>query len=346
MGASLGACDDQGKAQSGGLDERQFKVTTITIEQRRLDRLTELTGEVVSDDTLVLSSRISGVLTDVTVNIGDEVVTGQVLARIDSARVEGDIRSAQANLGVTKAELANAQNEFNRAQTLLKKNAGTQRTFDTAKASLDVARANVNRAQAVLDTAMAEQQYVNLASPSSYVVVERMLDPGEMAGPGLPILRLASIDNVVFESSLPSTLFSTVNEGDDIIVRLDGASKDLPGTIARIVPVADPITRTHTIRIAFQQSTDIFPGQYGRLLVPYKTTGALTVPSSVLVNRAGVVGGFVVSKNQASFRTIRTGTRFGEWYEILSGLKGGERLVVNPPKNLRNGDMIVDVTSN
>ena len=119
----------------------------------------------------------------------------------------------------------------------------------------------------------------------------------------------------------------------------------LTGTIGRIVPAADERSRSFMIKVQLPEDPRIRSGMFARVLIPVGSAGMLLLPQLAIKAEGQLDGVFIIDEEQfARFRLVRLGKQFGDSVEILSGLTSGERYVVVPPLELRNGDK-VEVTS-
>jgi multidrug efflux pump subunit AcrA (membrane-fusion protein) len=112
----------------------------------------------------------------------------------------------------------------------------------------------------------------------------------------------------------------------------------LEGRITTIAPAADPKTRSFMIKVSFPVNENIHSGMYARVQIPSGEMSVLSVPSSALIHQGQLTGVFIVDgEKKARFRLVRTGKSFDKSLEILSGLKPGDRYLLNPPPNTSDG---------
>jgi membrane fusion protein, multidrug efflux system len=303
-------------------------------------------GSVVSDQRVDVTSRLSGYIRTVLVQEGDRVQREQVLVRLDSSDVEGNIRQAQAGVSAAEAAFRDAEADKGHFQQLFEH--GTVSDNELRKVALkdEAAREALNQARAALDTACAQREYVEIKSPVDGTVVVRSKRSGDLAVPGAPILTLEAVQGLLFEAfvevGVNKESLAAFAVGKPVEVRIDGLSAPLKGTVSRFVPSADPATRSYQIKIALPERAGLTPGMFGRAAFQIGKSKLPVVPRQAMVERGGLYGVFVVDDEcKATFRWLHTGREWPDRVEVTAGLRPGERLVAAPDSVLRDGDRIV-----
>lgn len=212
-----------------------------------------------------LRSTVEGLIEKVNVRRGDSVRRGQVLAELQSraerlavesvrfrSQMEGQIATAQSRIEYATKKLA-------RADELQKQNMVTAQARDEAEAELRLAQAELKAAQENRELARIEHQRAveqlnmrSLVSPFDGVVVDRLLNPGDLAESGTgrkPVLKLAQIDPLRVDIVLPGALFGKVKAGARIVVFAKGASKGEPATVRMVDRVVDAASGTLVARV-------------------------------------------------------------------------------------------------
>jgi len=298
-------------------------------------------GSVVSDHRVQISSRVASHVREVLVREGDGVHSGQLLARLDAADVDGAVRQSEAGLGAAQANWRDAKGDLERFERL--QASGTASDNDLRKARLrhDAAQEQVNQARAALDTARAQRSYVELRSPVDGTVVARLKQPGDLATPGLPLLVVDAGKALIFETYVADEVVHQIAKGQPVEVRVDNRPAAVAGMVAAVVPSADPLTRSHLVRIELSHPEGLTPGNFGRAAFAVGKAQAPVVPRTALVERSGLVGVFVPGDGQqARFRWLRIGREWPDRVEVVAGLGAKERFVVAPDPSLREGDIV------
>jgi membrane fusion protein, multidrug efflux system len=317
------------------------RVTLAPVAQRPVARYYTVPGSVISDERVQLSSRISGFIKHLAVREGDRVKRGQVLVRIDPADVAGAIERASAALESAQADLADATADVRKFAALAATGAVPADTLRKAEVRRNVAEARLAEARAALGTARAQQAYATILSPVNGVVIERFAQVGDLATPGAPILELEARQSLVFQAFVAESRVAEMTLDAPARVRLDAVSGTLEGKIVRVVPSGDPVTRRYEVKVSLPETAGLLPGMFGRVEFAAGTDAPLVVPRAALVERGGLTGAFRLGpEGRAQFRWVRTRREMGDIVEITAGLGPGDRVVLDPPAALRDGDRL------
>ncbi len=301
-------------------------------------------GSVISDQRVDVTSRLTGYIRAVLVHEGDQVRRGQVLVRLDASDVEGAIRQAQAGVSAAEAAFRDAEVDRGHFQQLFDDGTISDNEFRKVVLRDDAARETLKQARAAYDTACAQRAYAVINSPVDGTVVARAKLAGDLAVPGVPILTLESEHGLLFDAFVDADKESmaAIAVGKPAEVKIDALSASLKGTITRLVPSADPATRSYEMKITLPETAGLTPGMFGRAVFQIGENKSLVVPRQALVERGGLYGVFVVdSEGKAHFRWLHTGREWPDRVEVTAGLQPGERLVGAPDGALRDGDRIV-----
>jgi len=282
-------------------------------------------GSVVSRRRAEIASRLSGYVRGVAVQAGDRVAAGQPLLSIDSSDVTGQLQQAQA--------------VFDEAQTNYQRTGSLYAKGVTSKVQMDAATRQYSTAKAALQMAEAAVGYADVRAPFAGIIVDKLVDVGDLAIPGKPLLVLEDEHALEVQSYVPDELYAALRVGEPIPFSTETAT--FAGKLQSKVEAADAQTHTHLIRIAIPGGAGIMSGSYVRVSIPTGEQALVRIPQGALTERAGITGVFVVdAAGQAHFRLVRVGTTSGGEAEIQSGLSAGERIVLTPDAQVDNGTRI------
>lgn len=313
----------------------------VPVRETAIARVYQAPGQIVADRTLTLESRLTGRIERIMAGEGDIVEPGQVLVEIEATAVDSAIAQARAEISAAKAELADAQADVKRFERLARTQSLAEDELRNARVRVIRAQATLSSARATLTARQADLTYRRVSSPVRARLVERLKQPGDLAAPGAPLMRLEPLDPVVFETFLPGTLVHRVEVGATAGLRLDGVTDPLEAEVVAVVLSADPVTRRCKVKLRLPEGAHPTPGTFGQAQFLWKTEIAPTVPAGALIRRAGVDGVFVIEgENIARFRTVRVGDASDNRLQILAGLEPGAKVVENPPPGLADGDRI------
>lgn len=301
----------------------------------RVERVTEpavewASGALRSASRTAISARILARIEQLKVAAGDRVEAGDVLVVLDARDLEARVEQARHALDAAKAKLELAETEKERAAGLLERGVGTQQRYDRALSGLRVAKAEVDRAGRTLEEARTALSYAVIKAPVGGRVVDRLAEPGDMAAPGAPLLRVYDPARLRVEAPVRESLAVRLSVGQRLSVHVAAVEARLEGVIGEIVPFAEPGARTLLVKVALPAKDGLFAGLFARIGVPAGERTRLYVPVAA-VERIGQLAFVTVvgDDGKPSRRLITTGQpRSAERIEVLSGIKEGEMVLV------------------
>ncbi|WP_373020441.1 efflux RND transporter periplasmic adaptor subunit [Thiomicrorhabdus sp.] len=323
--------------------QQVIKATIGTVELGTVPMTAVVPGAVVSDQRAQISSRLIGYIKDLNVKAGQTVKRGQLLFRIDSTDVQSQINQAQAAYQQAKAALTDAKLDYDRFTKLYKDDSVSKQQYDKITLQYSVAQENLAAAKSGLDQAKAQLSYADVRAPFSGVVVEKLADAGALASPGQPIVVIENLESVSVQTEVAEDLFAVLRNGDEATVVIDAQPKPLIGTIYTLVSAANPKTRTHTVKLSLPAVGNINSGTFARVSFKRGERQTIMIPSSAVLDRAGISGVFVVKDGKATFAMVRVGMSANGMTEIQAGLGLGEHIVIDNNQSMLNGDLVEPV---
>ncbi len=324
------------------------KVMVSTPVRQPVTRFLDTTGTAAAVNTVDLVARVPGFLQQIGYRDGDPATRGQALFVIEPQPYQAALSAAQGAELAARAQLANAQVEFDRQSTLLRQNVTAQATFDQAQARRDEARGALQQAEANTVTAQINLSYTTVLAPFDGMVTRHTQSVGEMVGGGTPT-RLATIvqrdpiwvnftvseqDILRVRQALLDSGFRTVDM-DKIAIEaaIAGAGYTHVGTLDYISPVVDQATGTLAARGVFPNPHGVLlPGFFLRVRVPMPQAPgvqSLLVPDTALgANQSGRYVLVVDAQNTVQQRVVQIGPRVGALRVIESGLQPDERVII------------------
>ena len=320
----------------------------------------EAVGTVRPRTETNIEAQVTGRVVDVLVSPGMSVKAGQELIVLDSrefaARLDQTaqgVKSTQARLEqarqavvAARSELDQARSEYERFTKLFKSGTISSRDLERVRAAYvqaqaglnramdarDEAQAGVNRAEKQVEEARISSTYTKINALADAQVVKKLVEPGDLAWPGKPLLVLQTGQALRLEALVREGLIDRVRPGTGLQVAIDSIEHTLSGTVEELVPSADPKTRTFLVKVAIESVAGLYPGMFGRLLVPVEEQRVVTVPEPA-VRRVGQLE-MVRVRTDDGWRDqfVRTGRRLDRKIEILSGLDGNETVALWPGK--------------
>ena len=367
VAAGGAACGNGGERPRDGtnsaIDVRVAKAGVVPIAQTF-----EAGGVVRARMTAQLTARIAAELREIKVQPGDRVRKGQILAVLDDRDLAAERARAQASVTAARSGEASAEAERQSAEAMVvlarttqkrmeqlrEKNSATPQELDRATAELQVAEAgaraagarfaqasaSVSAAQAAGRSAEVAASFSSIVAPFDGLVTNRLLEPGNMASPGVPILTIETTDGFRLEVQMDAARAGLVRIGDGATIEL-GARGDADTITGRVVEVAraiDPGAHAFLVKIQLPDGVAVQSGVFARARLQSGMRNALAVPASAIVRRGQLSLAFVVdSGRRARMRAVTAGAQSNDSIEILAGIQPGEAVIVNPPVSLIDG---------
>jgi len=246
LSAFLAACNENTEAAAA----EPRPVRTVTVEKREAGTPVTLTGRIEAEDQVDLGFRISGRLLENTGRLGDRVEAGQLVARLEPQNEMNQLRSAQANLAAAQAALTQAQNHFERQDTLLKQGWTTRANHDQATKAMQTAQAQVDSAEAQLKAARDLVSFTKLIADAPGVITAVGPRAGAVVQAGQMIVTLARKDGRDAVFDVPAQLIRSAPPDPQIVVGLtDDPSVTAQGRVREVSPQANPVTRTFDVKV-------------------------------------------------------------------------------------------------
>lgn len=192
--------------RDGGSPSYRF----VTVERGNIDAVVSATGTLSAVTTVQVGTQVSGLISQLLVDFNDRVEKGQVIARLDTTLLESNLRDVEASLERSRAEIRQAERDYERISSLYQQGISAVADFNKAQYSLDVARAQVKSAEASLARAQQNLAYATITAPVSGIVVERAVDVGQTVAASLSAPRLFTIANDLSEMQI----LAPVDESD------------------------------------------------------------------------------------------------------------------------------------
>lgn len=280
--------------------------------------------EAFEDATVI--AKVGGEVRAIMVEEGDDVVTGQLLARLDGDRLRLEMQQSQANL-------QKLQRDHQRNVDLKDKGLISAGDFEKIKYEMDALEAAFNLAK-------LEFSYTEIRAPIDGVISERIIKIGNTINVNDPTFQVTSLEPLVSYLHVPEREYRRIGSGQETVIEIDAlAGSRFSANVARISPVVDPETGTFKITIEVSDPTRrLKPGMFGRISIVYDMhANALQIPRSAIIDEAGKTAIFVVEDNIAHRRLVRTGYAENGSVEIVEGLDDEELFVVVGQTGLKEG---------
>ncbi|MFA4915376.1 MAG: efflux RND transporter periplasmic adaptor subunit [Syntrophales bacterium] len=348
----------------------QVEVVSITqIYPSQTFTLLNASGYVVAQRKAAVASKVTGRLVSLSVEEGNTVKVGQVIARLESEdttasrnRAQANVKVARFNLEEAKAELHEAVLFYNRYKELLSRGYVSQSEYDAyetrynrAQAAVGAADAALKASTAALNEADVMLEYTYIRAPFNGVVLTKNADIGDIVTPigaaaeaKAAVVTIADMDSLQVEVDVSESNINQVRSGQPCEIQLDALSElRFRGEVHIIVPTADRSKATVMVKVRFvDKDSRILPEMSAKIAFlsreikdeERKVRTALN--SAAVVERNGKKLVFLIKGNSVIETPITVGARLGDMIEILSGVKAGDMVVVRPLNKVKDGSRI------
>lgn len=303
------------------------------------------TGSLAADKTVMISTRMMGWVNKIHVFEGQSVLKGDPLLNIDDTDLMAKKSQAEAGINEAKAIVANAEKMAERFEKLYADKSVSRQQLDDVLTGRDRALAGLAMAQAGLTEVNVHLSYLSIVAPSDGTISRKMIEEGDMANPGMPLLILESAGNFKVIAHLSEKDISLVKVGDQASLDITSLAGDrFPVTISRVIPSANPGSRTYDVEAIIDSPiANLKSGMFARLVIEIGTREVIVAPLEAIIRRGQLTGVWIVDEqNTAHLRWIRLGHALGQQQEVLSGLNGDETLILSSSTPLTEGDKVVD----
>ncbi|MCI0413282.1 efflux RND transporter periplasmic adaptor subunit [bacterium] len=326
------------KAEKVKEQPKEEKKQPVEVAQAKTGTITSslvTTATLDPDRQVTMIAETTGVVNRITVDEGDMVREGQLLATLS-------VRDKQVKLQQTNVRVQNAKQELDRKQASFNAKIISESEFEKAKYELQVAIEDRNAAQVELDRSV-------INAPFSGVITQRFIEKGQNINTQSQLFTIVDADPLEAKVYLPEKEILGVKGNQSVALALN-AQKDVTfqGTIRQINPVVDPKTGTIKVTVEVTKAPAVVrPGSFVDVkLETQRHDNALLIPKKALMEEAGERFVFVVQKDKAARRTVSVGFLDDQNAEILSGVNKGDMVVTSGQGSLRDGSKTEIVAKN
>ncbi len=355
-------------------------VRAVTVQSQPIERFLRVTGSLTADEQAKVAAETSGRVIATPVERGSRVAAGTVLIRISGTEADAQLREAEANaaqiearLGLNtgeafdparvpevlnaKASLEWAEADFNRIKALLDQKVVSQAEYDQKLTAVQAARQQYvsaqNAAQQSYRSLIASRARIDLArkaaadttvrAPFAGLVAERLVSTGDYVTRGTPVATVVNIDPLRVELTVPEQYLGQVRAGQAVRLSVDAYPDTVFNAKVRFVsPALQTNQRALTVEaVAPNADGRLKPGLFATALLQRPDPQpALLVDASAVETVAGTSRVYVVAGEKVEERIVTLGERAGNRIELATGVKAGERVVINPRGKLTDGTRV------
>lgn len=332
LAAALAGCGGAAVPGASHAPPPALERERVEVREVDIDVTAEAVVEAVRQSTV--AAQVAGRIVELPFDVGDRVEKGQVIARIDERVASQAQAASEAQVRAARAAYANAHATYQRSRELLARNFISPSALDKAMADDLAAESQLKAMLAGAGQAATERSFATIVAPYSGVVAARLVQLGEMATPGKPLLTGFDPTSLRVVATLPSRQLAELPAGARVRVELPATGKWVEATGYTIVPSADPRTHSTQVRIALPSVVGavVVPGTFARAHFVVRSEPRLMVPRAAVVRRSEVTAVYVVGDDGTPrLRQVRVGSVADErGVEVLAGLQAGESVAIDP----------------
>jgi RND family efflux transporter MFP subunit len=377
-GLTSAACSKSESTQARATGDTARPISVEAVREEQVHRAVEVVGTLAAQEEVTVSSQAEGAVSRIAVDLGDHVRAGETLVEHDREKAhyrydqqKAAYERALAKYGVTTpgrlppieetpdvqkaaAELAQAQQSFQRAEELQKRQLIPKQQLDDADAALRTKKAeyesalhgarnlgsDIDAADAAMKLADREVRDTVIRAPFDGNVQKRLVSLGEYVKAQTPVMSIVRIDPLKVTAEIPERMAPWVQAGQAIDLRVDAfPGKTLTGKVTRISPSVNTQSRSFAFEaLVPNPDAALKPGTFAHVrLETSRIDRVLTLPYAALQYRYGVNRAFVVNGDHLAARELKIGDRIGDRIEVLAGVSAGDQIALTDVDRLSDG---------
>jgi len=348
---------------------QEVSVTTVSlVYPSQPVTLLNASGYVVAQRKAAVASKGTGRLETLAVEEGSRVTKGQILARLENAdlqaqaaQAQANLNAAQANLNQIRAGVTNDRLRFERFRKLIQAQAVSQSDFDAAEAKIQqslaaeaAALSQIKAAEAALQAVRVALEYTLIRAPFDGVILTKNADIGEVVAPfgssvnaKAAVVTMADMESLIVEADVSEINLEKVKAGQPCEITLDAFPEErFPGQVHMVVPTADRSKATVQTKVKFLIKDDrVLPEMSAKVAflsrpIARDEKPKLGVNPSAVVSKNGRILVFQLRGEQVQEVSIDKGPPLADLVQVTRGLQAGDKVVLNPPKGLKDGSRV------
>ncbi|MDQ9092579.1 efflux RND transporter periplasmic adaptor subunit [Pseudoalteromonas haloplanktis] len=303
------------------------KVVSVELTSIKPNEL--VPGTVIAKQNTQISSRVMAQVERLNVRAGDKVVKGDVLITLQQDDFKAQLAQSDAQIKAIQASLTQAEKQLKRVNDLYSQGVVSVSDYDDAKAKFDNLTANLAIAQQQQTQAQVALSFTQIKAPISGVVVERLVEPGDTAAPGSPLLALYNPQQLQLEFNVRERQAIKLKLGDSLEVKLPSLNITADATVTEIVPVADSAARSMLIRLELISQIGLTPGLYAQLKLPLSADQGILISPDWVYQFGQLSMVYVINNDLIERRFVRLGEVINSKQHVVAGLDPSDKLAID-----------------
>lgn len=314
--------------KNSGKQGNVLNVKAVVLKATSLSDNFLVSGSIIPDEEVNLSFETSGKITDIFFKEGSHVSAGELLAKINDAPLQAELRKLESQLKLYT-------DRMHRQNILLEKEAVSQEAFQEAQTSLAILRAEI-------DGVKAKIAQTELRAPFSGTIGLRQMSVGSYASPSTTVAKLTKTNPLKLEFAVPERYTGTLKANTILDFTVEGDMEQRKARIYALNAIVDNDTRTFTVRALYDNSDGkLYPGRYANISLTTQTfDSTLSVPSEAIISEMGIDKVFLYKNGKAEPANITKGLRTESQVQVLKGVQAGDTVITTGTMQLRMGQRV------
>jgi len=317
-------------------------LSTIEVQERALPKELVLTGSLVANRQSDLAANAAGRVLETTVERGQKIAAGDIVARLDARVAKFSAKAASAQSRLAKQQLELAGLECGRADKLLASGTISRTEYDQTKTQCATGQQSLSAAQSSAALAAVQAGDSIIKAPFAGIVGERFVDVGEYVQASTRVISLFAIDPIRVSIAVPEVEVAQISQGQT--VRFEVAAlgdKSFEAEVKYISPALRETTRDLVVEaVAPNKDGALHPGMFATVRIVTGERKMPAVPAGALIQVDGRTLVWVVRDGRAVQQVVRPGPKASGFVGVLAGLAIGDEVVMDPPKDLVDGTRV------
>ena len=324
-------------------DTPAVKVKTIKVNTTSQNGFS-FSGTISAEKMSTLKTRHAGYVNRILVNVGDKVQKNQTLLEIDNAELQAQLQQAKAGKAQAEKQFEIAQKDLNRYERLKASSSISEKELEQVQLQFQSSASALVQAKQSYNQVAAMMDYTNIKAPFAGVISNKMIQEGDMAMPGMPLLSLTSSGTFEVKSDLSESQITKVKPEQIVKIEIPSLGKTYDGTITEVSSSSEANGSRYFVKSTFKETPEnALSGMFAKIYVEGKDNintnqTLVSIPTNALIQKNGLVGVYVYGKSDtALLRWIKTGRQIGDNIEVISGLSVDDKIIVSADSKLYNG---------
>lgn len=318
------------------------EVSTATVASITTGGSFTVSGKIEARNSANLSTRMMGNVTQLHVNVGDQVKEGQLLVSINSADLKAKKGQVEASISQAKAAFESSKKDYDRFKSLYEKGSASEKEVEGMTTQYEMAKAGLEAANQMMKEVQAQFAFTNIVAPFSGLVANTFVKEGDIASPGMPLVAIEGTSKYQAMVMVPESEIIQIQKGAIANVIVKSTGKELRGRVSEVSRSAKNTGGQYLVKIDLENvDKDILPGMIVNVGLSKTIAGESAAPAideNALVHNGQLTGTYTIDDNNtAILRWLRLGKTNNGMVEVLSGMKLGEKYILSSEGKLFNG---------